>query len=226
MGTRYVFSMTTSDSAKPWAMSPRCRRDCWEMLTALAGLIVRRGDGHRAVGHRLARVGLGARLGHRRRAGLHGLERIDGGGQDVVLDLDQVERLLGDGQLVGGDGGHRMADEHHAVDGQDRMGPRGRLALQLRDVGRGEDGPHAGQRPRLAGVDAHDARVRVGAAEELGVEQAAGLEIRDVLHLTGDLLGPIRAGDGEPDSLDVARGLHHGGHGYAPSRAAWRRRPR
>src|SRR5262245_41487811 len=38
MGTRYVFSMTTSDSAKPWAMSPRWRRDCWEMLTALAGL--------------------------------------------------------------------------------------------------------------------------------------------------------------------------------------------
>src|SRR6267143_1080018 len=35
---RYVFSMTTSDSAKPFATSPRCRRDCWEMLTALAGL--------------------------------------------------------------------------------------------------------------------------------------------------------------------------------------------
>src|SRR2546428_2945510 len=38
MGTRYVFSMTTSDSAKPFATSPRCRRACCEMLTALAGL--------------------------------------------------------------------------------------------------------------------------------------------------------------------------------------------
>ena len=151
------------------------------------------------------------------RAGLHGLERIDGGGQDVVLDLDQVQRLLGDGRLVGGDGGDRMPDEHHAVDGEDGVGPRRGLALQLRDVGGGQDGPHAGQRARLARVDAHDARVRVGAAEELGVEQAAGLEIRDVLDLTGDLLGTVGARDGEPDSLDVARGLHHSGHGYASS---------
>jgi hypothetical protein len=48
------------------------------------------------------------------------------------------------------------------------------------------------------------------------MEQAAGLEIRDVLDLPGDLFRTIRAGNGEPDSLDVARGLHHGGHGLSP----------
>src|SRR5215813_10805398 len=37
MGTRYVFSITRSDSAKPLAASPRCTRACWETLTALAG---------------------------------------------------------------------------------------------------------------------------------------------------------------------------------------------
>src|SRR5882724_4664353 len=37
MGMRYVFSMTTSDSASPLATSPRCRRVCCEMLAALAG---------------------------------------------------------------------------------------------------------------------------------------------------------------------------------------------
>src|SRR5215475_5144969 len=37
MGTRYVFSITRSDSAKPLATSPRCTRACWETLTALAG---------------------------------------------------------------------------------------------------------------------------------------------------------------------------------------------
>ena len=73
-------------------------------------------------------------------------ERVDRGGQDLVLDLDQVEGLLGDGQLVGGHGGDRLADEHDAIDGQHGVGPRRGLALQLGDVGRGEDRAHAGQR--------------------------------------------------------------------------------
>src|SRR5262245_31173610 len=37
MGTRYVFSITRSDSAKPFATSPRWTRACCETLTALAG---------------------------------------------------------------------------------------------------------------------------------------------------------------------------------------------
>ena len=204
------------------AVQPRLLRD----VDGLGRLGFRLGDRHGTVGHRLAGVGLGPGLGDRGGAGLHRLEGIDGRGQDFVLDLDQVERLLADGRLVSGHGGDRMPDEHHAVDGQHRMCPRRRLALQLRNVGGGEDRPHAGQRARLARVDADDAGMRVRAAEELGVEQAAGLDVRDVLNLTGDLLRTIRARDREPDSLDVARGLHHSRHGYAPSGRMWRRRPR
>ena len=60
----------------------------------------------------------------RRRARLHGLERIHRDRQHLVLDLDQVERLLGDGQLVGGHRGDRLAHEDGAVDGEDGVGAR------------------------------------------------------------------------------------------------------
>src|SRR6266704_803504 len=39
MGIRYVFSITTSDSANPLATSPRWSFVCWEMFTALAGFV-------------------------------------------------------------------------------------------------------------------------------------------------------------------------------------------
>jgi len=44
----------------------------------------------------LAGVGLGSRVGHRRRAGQHRLQRVDRGGQHLVLDLDEVEGFLRD----------------------------------------------------------------------------------------------------------------------------------
>ena len=94
-------------------------------------------------------------------------------GQHLVLHLDEVERLLGDGELVGGHRGHGLAGEHDAVDGEHRVRARRRLPLQLGDVGGGEHRAHAGQRARLARVDLHDAGVRVRAAQELRVQQAA-----------------------------------------------------
>src|SRR5213593_2348557 len=39
MGIRYVFSVTTSDSANALATSPRWSVVCWEMFTALAGFV-------------------------------------------------------------------------------------------------------------------------------------------------------------------------------------------
>jgi len=55
------------------------------------------------VSQRLAGVG-SAHLGDGRGARLHRLERIGGDRQDLVLHVDQVERFLGDRELVGGDG--------------------------------------------------------------------------------------------------------------------------
>ena len=130
------------------------------------------GDG--AVGQRLARVGLGPDLGDRRSAGLHRLERIGGDGQDLVLHLDQIERLLGDRELIGGDGCDRLAREHDAVDRQHGVRARRRLFLQHGDVGGRQHRAHARQRPRPAHIDARrSARGRGGCG---GAWRAGGRE--------------------------------------------------
>ena len=44
-----------------------------------------------------------------RRVGLHRLDRIDDVREHLVIDLDQLQRLLGDRLAGGGDGRDRMA---------------------------------------------------------------------------------------------------------------------
>jgi len=56
--------------------------------------------------------------------------------------------------------------------------------------------------------DRDDPGVRVRAAQQLGVEQALGLDVGHVLHATGDLLRAVRPRNRDSHSLDVARGLH------------------
>ena len=50
-----------------------------------------------------------------RRVGLHRLGDVDHVRQDLVLDLDQAQCLLGDGVGGGGDGGHGMAFIEHLL---------------------------------------------------------------------------------------------------------------
>ena len=117
-------------------------------VDGLGRLGVALGGGHARVRQRLAGVRLGPRVRHRRRAGLHRQERVDRDRQHLVLDLDQVERFLGDRELVGRHGRHRLAGEDGAVDGEHRVGARRRLLLELGDVGRGEHRAHARERAR------------------------------------------------------------------------------
>src|SRR5262249_47624124 len=63
--------------------------------------------------------------------------------QDLVRDLDQIERLLGDRDLVGRHRGHGLARENRAVDREDRVRARRGLLPQLGDVGGRGDGPPA-----------------------------------------------------------------------------------
>jgi len=174
----------------------------------------------------LTGVRLGPQLGDGRGAGLHRLERIRGDRQDLVLHVDQVERFLGDGRLVGGDGGDRLAREDDAVDRQHGVRARRRLLLQHGDVGGGQDRAHAGQGARAAHVDADDLGVGVGAAQELRVQQAARIEIGDVLDLAGDLVGSVRTRNRQSDALHVAGRLHHGRHCLSSSGRRGRRQPR
>jgi hypothetical protein len=189
-------------------------------VDGLGGRRLGLGDGHAGVRERLAGVGLGAGVGHGWRSHLHGLQGIDGGRQDLVLHLDQVAGFLGDRRLVGGDGGDRLTGEDDPVDRQDRVRARRGLALELRNVPSGEHRAHAGQGPGARGIDPHDPGVGVGAAQQLGVKHPLGLDVGHVLHLSGDLLRPVRARDGQADPLHLARRLHHGHEIRLPWRTA------
>ena len=157
------------------------------------------------VGRGLAGVGLGALVGDARRAGLHRLDRVDGDRQRLVLDLDQVERLVGDRQVVGRDGGHRLAGEDDAIDRQHGVGARLGARLQLRDVGGGQHGAHARQRPRLAGVDALDAGVGVRAAQQPGLQQPGQLQVgRRTGSRPVTFSGESKRGMRQPDAAHVA----------------------
>ena len=107
-------------------------------------------------------------------AGLGSGQRVFRGGnrgKHLVLDRDQVDGR-GSGFFRGrGHGRNRIPDESGLV------GTEGMLVLAHREdaegngeVLPGEYGLHALGSPGLAGVDADDAGVRVGASQELGVE--------------------------------------------------------
>ena len=83
------------------------------------------------------------------------------GGQRVVVDLDQLDRVLALVGMLGDDDGDRLADEPDLVGGQQALGHLGvhqagrrrRDERQVGQVGAGERGDHAGRRQRRADVD-------------------------------------------------------------------------
>ena len=120
-----------------------------------------------------------ARLGLDRGLGVeHCVERL-------VLDLDQLDRVLGDVTVVSDHDGQRLAGvarhlmrggpvRHAAVD-SGREGTRHR-----RNVGAGQDSDHAGQLQRGAHVKRCDARVRDEGSENRRMAYVwQGIEIVD-----------------------------------------------
>ena len=119
----------------------------------------------------------------RRRAVGQGCPAVRDRRQDVVVDLDQRRRVLGDIAVVGDDDGDRLADMGHLV-----VGERGPVAVLLVARARqADDQPRGGQRRHQIGqrVDRVDARMRarrrrldavdggvgVRAAEKRGLER-------------------------------------------------------
>ena len=86
-------------------------------------------------------------------------------GQRVVVDLDQVGGVLALVGVLGEDGGDRLADEPHHVDGQEgphhrRVGPAEQQRGRQVDVGSGEHGDDAGCGAGRLDVDRLDPGVR------------------------------------------------------------------
>ena len=97
------------------------------------------------------------------------------------------------------------------------MGMRG-ADRQLREIGRRDDRQHAFQRLGARGVDADDARVRVRAAQQLGVHHARQREVGRVDRLAGDALLGVDAR--QPLADDLECGLVSGAIVYRSR--AWR----
>jgi hypothetical protein len=56
---------------------------------------------------------------------IEGLRRLDDYGQRLVVDLDQLQRVLGRVPVVGDDKSHLLPLEAHLVRGEDRLGVAG-----------------------------------------------------------------------------------------------------
>ena len=121
--------------------------------------------------------------------------------QLCVLDLDELERRLGDLGRLGGDRRDLVADAADLAALERRL-VLGEAERDRLDVGAGQDGEHAGQRPRPRRVDAHEARVRHARAEDPPVGQTRQREVVEVARAPCRLLGAVALLDGFADDVE------------------------
>jgi hypothetical protein len=112
------------------------------------------------------------------RARVERLLRVEVGGQELVHHLDGIERLDGGVLVDRRHRGHAVAHVEHLVQGQRILVGRPRDdAVGDGKVAAGDHRVHARHGQRPARIDGDDARVRVGAALDLAVEQPRELEV-------------------------------------------------
>ena len=107
-------------------------------------------------------------------------QRVDDRGQNFVVDVDKVDGVLSGVDVVGQHYGDRLTGVAGLVDGQSRMpgrmhlvgvgGLAGRQLSDVRDVMCGDDRLDPRQGESGGGVDAPDAGVAVGAANDEGIK--------------------------------------------------------
>ena len=161
-----------------------------------------------------------------RGAGGEGGRRRGDHGQGLVVDLDEVARVLGEGARLGHHGRDHLADVADLLDGQrvahavadGGAGHRARHArrprlLDVGDVLGRHHGQHAGQRQRGGGVDAPHAGVRVGAPHHGGVRDARHLEVVDERAAPGEQARVFPPRDRRADVAAFGRALRREGAG-------------
>ena len=167
----------------------------------------------------LSRIGQGNQsLVNQRRARGHGILGGQHGRQDFPIHADQSHRFLGQVGRVGGDGGDGVATVQrlfagHHVAAVEAVVDRCALFLVLdfggnvREVGGGYHGVDAGQGQGAAGVDAADASVGVGAAQNFAVEHTGQVDVGGVAGAAHHLVRPVVADGAGPDDLIVFIGV-------------------
>ena len=172
-----------------------------------------RGAEHQIAGHRF--VQLGRSFGQ---CGLHLGDR----GQHLVVDGDELQRIVGLLPRVGDDHRHRVSGEADPVGrehghraGNDSGGMRGEVALDvrgnpdhreghdLRDVGTGEDSDDPGRRARCRRVDGCDPGVAMRASQDRRVHHPREPDVGDELGLTSKHGGGLGGGHTGADQLAV-----------------------
>ena len=125
-----------------------------------------------------------------RRAGRERVHVVEDRRQDFVLDLDQLDRRLGDGPRVGGHRRHRFAEVPDFVLGQDVLVDHVE-AEPVVEIVAGEDGAHARQTLGARHVDAPDLRARVRALLDLCVKHPGQRHVADIERRAGQLVGHV-----------------------------------
>ena len=146
----------------------------------------------------------------------HGGQHVDHRGQHLVVDFDQRQRLFCHLRTRGGYGGHGVTTVESLIGGQhivaQVLDARRTLAQvddlvvgsRCRQVGAGDDGAYAGQGHGFAGVDATNARVRVGTAQHLAEEHAGQTDVGAIDGASRDLVDSIVADGTRAENLETA----------------------
>jgi hypothetical protein len=139
-----------------------------------------------------------------RRVRLHRLVDIGHMGQDLVIDLDQAERLAGD----------RVAGSRHRGHGMtviERLFPRHDIAPDIAQIGRrfreivlGHHRLDAGQLERRLHVDGADAGMGMGAAQHLADQHAGHGRIGAEAGAPGYLVETVGSRRTGTDDLELA----------------------
>ena len=139
-------------------------------------------------------------------------------GKHLPVHFDQRQRFLGQVRRVGSDGGNgvtaiqRLLPRHH-VAAVETVVDRGPFLLvldlggHLGEIGGRHHGMDAGQCQRLAGIDAANAGVGVGAAQDLAVQHAGQVDVGGVAGAAHDLVGTVVAHRARADDAVVFLGI-------------------
>ena len=137
-----------------------------------------------------------------RRIVSHGVLDAQDVGQDFVVHVDQVQRLLRGPGIGGGHGGDHVTLVEGLLTGDDiaaveavvdhrSLGLVGELSGDLRHVGRGHHRLDSGQVERAAAVYRLNPCVGVGTAEQLAVKHGRKVDVRAVPSPPGHLVRPV-----------------------------------
>ena len=177
------------------ARAPFHRRRCdavadHRFLDDHVGAVEQALDGRSAeLGHHVAR-----RLGEHHDVVRHRGRAVDDRRERVVVDLDQLGRVVPEPRVLRDDGDDGLAHEPHAVACEHRpqlrvvevREERGRDEIGQADVGGGHHRDDTGCGPRGIDVDRADQRVRERRAHERHVQRVVEVDGADVLAAAGE----------------------------------------